>query len=447
MDFKKLVDPDTIEQYVKQALDWLNANVFVFSTINQLAIILAACIVAKFLEPRLRRWAGAAVAGTRIEIQANQVGVYTGPLTFPLVWLMLQWFSVYMAETAKLPNILIEAVVSLLTAWVAIRLAAGFIRDPFWSRTVTVIAWTIAALNIVDLLDPTIRFLDALAFSFGQVRVSVLGVLKGLIAVGVLMWAALALSRLLENRLRAIPSVTPSAQVLIGKTLRIVLITVAILMAISSIGIDLTALAVFTGGIGVGIGFGLQKIFANLVSGFILLMDRSLKPGDIITLGNGRGSTFGIINKLSARYVSVITRDGIETLIPNEELISTRVENWSFSDNNVRVRIPFGVSYNSDVHKVRELALQAAGEIERVLTYPRPICNLIEFGDNSVNFELRVWISDPVNGLGNIKHQINMRLWDLFKEHAVEIPFPQRDLHIRSSIPLRIEKDGNDQGD
>ncbi|MEX2451390.1 MAG: mechanosensitive ion channel domain-containing protein [Rhodospirillales bacterium] len=438
MDFKQLVDPDTMEAYFNQAVDWLNGNVFVFSTLNQLAIILAACIVAKFFEPRLRRWTEAAVAGTRIEPQARQIAVYTGPLTFPLLWLILQWFSVFMAESAALSNTLIEAVVSLLTAWVVIRLASGFIRDPFWSRTVAVIAWTIAALNIVDLLDPTIRFLDAIAFSFGNVRISVLGVMKGMIAVGVLMWAALALSRLLENRLRAIPSVTPSAQVLIGKILRITLITVAILMAISSIGIDLTALAVFTGGVGVGIGFGLQKIFANLVSGFILLMDRSLKPGDIITLGN----SFGEINKLSARYVSVITRDGIETLIPNEELISTRVENWSFSDNNVRMRIPFGVSYNADIHKARELALMAADEVERVLKTPRPLCNLLEFGDSSVNFELRVWIADPINGFGNIKHQINTRLWDLFKENDIEIPFPQRDLHIRSSVPLRLDKDG-----
>jgi small-conductance mechanosensitive channel len=438
MDFKQLVDPDTVAAYFKQALDWLNGNVFVSGTLNQLAIILAACVVAKFFEPRLRHWTEAAVAGTRIESQARQIAVYTGPLTFPLLWLILQWFSVFMTESAALSNILIEAVVSLLTAWVAIRLASGFIRDPFWSRTVAVVAWTIAALNIVDLLDPTIRFLDAIAFSFGNVRVSVLGVMKGMIAVGVLMWAALALSRLIENRLRAIPSVTPSAQVLIGKTLRITLITVAILMGISSIGIDLTVLAVFSGGIGVGIGFGLQKIFANLVSGFILLMDRSLKPGDIITLGN----SFGEINKLSARYVSVITRDGIETLIPNEELISTRVENWSFSDNNVRMRIPFGVSYNADIHKARELALMAAAEVERVLKTPHPVCNLLEFGDSSVNFELRVWIADPVNGFGNIKHRINMRLWDLFKENDIEIPFPQRDLHIRSSVPLRLDKDG-----
>ena len=223
---------------------------------------------------------------------------------------------------------------------------------------------------------------------------------------------------------------------LISKTLRITLIVVAILLSISSLGIDLTALAVFTGGIGVGIGFGMQKIFANLISGFILLMDKSLKPGDIITLG----TTFGEINKLSARYVSVITRDGIETLIPNEELISTRVENWSFSNNHVRVRIPIGVSYNSDIHKVRELALQAANEVERVFKEPKPVCNLLHFGDNSVNFELRVWIGDPVNGVGNIRHQINMRIWDLFKENDVEIPFPQRDLHIRSSIPLHVEQ-------
>ena len=124
-------------------------------------------------------------------------------------------------------------------------------------------------------------------------------------------------------------------------------------------------------------------------------------------------------------------------------MISTRVENWSFSNNNVRIRIPIGVSYNADVHKVRELALQAADEIERVFKDPKPVCNLLTFGDSSVNFELRVWIGDPINGIGNIKHLINMRLWDLFKEHNIEIPFPQRDLHIRSSVPLKFERDGD----
>jgi small-conductance mechanosensitive channel len=436
MDIGQYFDPETIEVFIKNLFAWLNQNIFVLSTIIQIGIIIAACIVAKFLDSRLRRWMSLAFEGSHFESQIRVIGYHTGPLAFPFIWLVLQWFSVFMTETAKMPNGFIEAVVSLLTAWVVIRLAAGFIRDPFWSRTITVIAWTLAALNIVDLLAPTIEFLDALAFSFGAVRISVLGLIKGIIAVAFLMWGALALSKILENRIKAISSVTPSAQVLISKTLRITLIVVAILLSISSLGIDLTALAVFTGGIGVGIGFGMQKIFANLISGFILLMDKSLKPGDIITLG----TTFGEINKLSARYVSVITRDGIETLIPNEELISTRVENWSFSNNHVRVRIPIGVSYNSDIHKVRELALQAANEVERVFKEPKPVCNLLHFGDNSVNFELRVWIGDPVNGVGNIRHQINMRIWDLFKENDVEIPFPQRDLHIRSSIPLHVEQ-------
>jgi len=446
MNILDLFDTDKFQVYVTDAIKWLNENVFVLSTVNQVLIILAACVVAKFLDGRIRRWASAAIEGTRYQTQLQNIGIHTGPLTFTFIWLVLQWFSVFMTETAKLPNGLIEAVVSLLTAWMVICLATGFIRNAFWARTVAVMAWTIAALNIVDLLQPTIEFLDALAFSFGKIRLSVLGVIKGIIAVCVLLWTALALSKFLENRVKTLPGVTPSAQVLIGKTLRITLIVVAVMLAISSLGIDLTALAVFTGGIGVGIGFGLQKIFANLISGFILLMDKSMKPGDLITLTTETGSNkvFGEINKLSARYVSVITRDGIETLIPNEELISTRVENWSFSHNNVRIRIPFGVSYDSDIHKARELALQAAVDIDRVFKEPPPVCNLLQFGNSSVDFELRVWIGDPINGVGNIKHQINMRLWDLFKENNIEIPFPQRDLHLRSAVPLRVEsnKDG-----
>ncbi len=182
------------------------------------------------------------------------------------------------------------------------------------------------------------------------------------------------------------------------------------------------------GAIGVGIGFGLQKIFSNLISGFILLLDKSIKPGDTIIV---EGS-YGRVDTLSARYVSVITRDGIEHLVPNEEMIVNRVENWSYSHNNVRLRIPVGVHYNSNVRKAIELCLQAADETERVLKSPKPACLLKGFGDSSVDLEIRIWVRDPMNGCSNVKSQVLLSVWDKFHEHNIEIPYPQRDLHLRS---------------
>ena len=214
--------------------------------------------------------------------------------------------------------------------------------------------------------------------------------------------------------------------------MRLLLYTLAVLAVLNSLGIDLTALAVFSGAVGLGIGFGLQKVFSNLISGFILLLDKSVKPGDIIALGD----TYGAINRLSARYVSVITGDGTEHLIPNEELISQRVENWSFSSENVRIHIPVGVSYNTDPRRAMALCVEAAEDTPRILSEPKPTCLMSGYGESSVDLELLAWISDPVNGILNVKSALYLSIWDKFKAHNIEIPFPQRDLHIRADQPL-----------
>ncbi|MCZ6859495.1 MAG: mechanosensitive ion channel, partial [Alphaproteobacteria bacterium] len=211
-------------------------------------------------------------------------------------------------------------------------------------------------------------------------------------------------------------------------------IIVAVFAALNSIGIDLTALAVFSGAVGLGIGFGLQKVISNLISGVILLMDKSVKPGDVIAIGD----TFGWINTLSARYVSVITRDGIEHLIPNEELISQRVENWSYSNTLVRFRMPIGISYDSDVVNAMALTVEAAKMVERVRDDPAPVCRLMNFGDNAIELELRIWISDPQAGVANVRSEVLLNIWTMFNENGIEFPYTQRDLHIKSSVPLRV---------
>jgi small-conductance mechanosensitive channel len=190
----------------------------------------------------------------------------------------------------------------------------------------------------------------------------------------------------------------------------------------------LTALAVFTGAVGVGIGLGLQKVVSNLISGVILLLDRSIKPGDVIEI-NG---TYGWITSLNARYVSLATRDGKELLIPNEDLITERVTNWSYSNNLIRQSLHIGVSYDSDVPGAMCLAVEAAGTVSRILELPRPTCLLKEFGDSAVNLELRFWIQDPANGTANVRSEVMLRIWDLFREHGIEFPFPQRDLTLRN---------------
>ena len=226
----------------------------------------------------------------------------------------------------------------------------------------------------------------------------------------------------------SLEELTPSVQVLLSKALKITLLAVAVIVALSSLGINLSAFAFIGGAIGVGVGFGLQKVVSNLVSGVILLLDRSIKPGDVIEIG----STYGRIQSLGARYVSVATRDRTEYLIPNEDLITTQVINWSFSDKLVRLKIIVGVSYDSDIHEVMRLMLEAAVNIPRVLANPKPVCQLKNFGDSSIDMELRIWISDPENGISNVSSAVRVAIWDTFKEYGIEIPYPQRDVHVKS---------------
>ncbi len=221
--------------------------------------------------------------------------------------------------------------------------------------------------------------------------------LKGAITLAVLIWIANTGARLVEHRLERLSVLAPAMRVLAGKLTRLVLVVLAVVLALGSIGIDLTAFAVFSGAIGVGVGFGLQKVVSNLVSGVILLLDRSIKPGDVIELDG----TYGFVNALNARYAAVTTRDGKEFLIPNEDLITQRVTNWSYSNDLIRLHVKMGISYQSDPHKAIELALEAAREVPRVLAEPPPNCLLVEFGDSSVDLELRFWINDPANGTAN----------------------------------------------
>jgi small-conductance mechanosensitive channel len=426
-----------VAQTLEQAAQWAADNVFDLSTLTEILVVAFAFLLAKVAEPRIGTRLGAVRVPPRFDRFLAPVIRTLTPLTLPLVWLVVLWVAVAAAEEAGWGHRVVTSAVSLLTAWIIIRLATTFVRQPGWSRAIAVAAWTVAALNIIGLLGPTVAVLDGIAIRFGELRVSVLDVAKGALALGVFLWLAAVASRLIERRLAATENLTPSAQVLFGKLARIPLFILAAVVALETVGIDLTVFAVFSGAVGLGVGFGLQKVVSNLISGLILLMDKSVKPGDVIAIGE----TYGWINSLNARYVSVITRDGTEHLIPNEELISQRVENWSYTHNLVRLRIPVGISYQSDVRGAIRLAREAAASIERVMKEPPPQCHLKGFGDNGVDLELRIWINDPQNGLSNVTNLVLLEIWDAYHEAGIEFPFPQRDVSIKEMPPLRIESD------
>ncbi len=322
---------------------------------------------------------------------------------------------------------LISVALSLAVVWLFVSVLSRIVRNRLVARLLSWGAWIYGALVILELDGRAAQFLDTIALPVGEIRLSALLVIKAGLLLVATIWLAVVVGRYLDELVQKSDELTPSIRVLVGKVAKIGLIVVAGMAALSSVGIDLTALTVFSGAIGLGLGFGLQKVISNFISGIIILLDKSIKPGDTISLEG----TFGWIRELRGRFVSVVTRDGREYLIPNEDFITGRVINWSFSDELVRLDVHFGVSYDADPHEVSRLAIEAAISVGRVVSDRRPVCWLTGFGESSLDFVLRFWITDPQKGLTNVRGKVLLALWDAFKEHGVEIPYPHREIIMK----------------
>jgi len=416
-------------EYGQSAYAYLSQPVIFIQLGIIAALFVPAVFLARFVEPRL-------------EQRARQIKGMPGLLRIIVAFLRrLTWlfFAVLLAITyvamrvAAWPEstFLVYSATLLSGAWLLIAVVSHAIRSRALGKVVNIVVWAYVAAAILGIVDDVAAVLDGAAFAVGNVRLSVLVILQGALFLGGLLWLSLSVGNFLDTRIQTVEELTPSLRVLIGKILRITLIIVALLVAMSGLGIDLTAFTVLSGAVGVGLGFGLQKVVSNFISGIIILLDESIKPGDTISLGE----TFGWIRQLRARFVSVVTRDGREFLIPNEDFITREVINWSFSDQYVRLDVPFGVSYDSDPHEVSRLAIEAAGAVDRVdsLRHP-PVCWLTAFGDSSLDFLLRFWIKDPQRGLTNIRGKVLLNLWDIFKENNVAIPYPHREVIMKTPV-------------
>ncbi len=348
-----------------------------------------------------------------------------------IAFVALAWTAVRGGERLGWPvaGDLMGLAATIATAWIAISFGGQLIRNRPLRRVVTWGAWTYVALLYLGFLDGAAAFLDSLAITFDDFRISALSVLKAVTVTGALILIARAILGAAIRRLQRSPDVSPSMRVLATKALQVLFFGVAVAIGLRAIGFDLTGLAVLSGAIGLGLGFGLQKVVSNLVSGVIILLDKSVKPGDVISLGD----TFGWINELGARYVSVVTRDGREYLIPNEDFVTGQVVNWSHTDEFVRIDLEFGTSYADDPHLVRQVAVEAASRVPRVLPDRAIACHITGFGDSSVDYVLRVWIRDAQDGLASIRGNIYLALWDAFKERGITIPFPQREVRVQGA--------------
>jgi len=358
----------------------------------------------------------------------------------PLLALFLFMLSRSIFKNFDLPYKILDIAIPLSISLAVIRITVYMLRKAFtqtpilkaWENIIVILVWGIFILHILGVLNGFIATLDGIAIKIGGNKISLLGTIKATSSVFIFVLIALWVSKRIEQKLLEMNHLASYLQIGIAKTIRVIALIVAILIALDLIGFDLTTLTVLGGALGVGIGFGLQRIASNFISGFILLFDRSIRPNDVISIG----ASFGWVKELRARYVVIQDRDGVETLIPNENLVTTQVINWSYTDRKIRIKSPVQISYKDDPNLAMELMIEAANENIRVLDDPPAVSRLMGFGDNGINLELRFWILDPEKGVNNVRSDVNLAIWNKFKQSHVTIPYPQRDVTIKNSIEV-----------
>jgi len=415
-------------EWADRIVEWVQTHLTSKAALLQALLALALCIVAYGLcralgfggrshDPDTGWKADARIAPLLNELRHCAWAGVSGALLL---------FADATARHFHLPHQVLSIACAAALAWVVAHVAGALIKSRFLGRMVAFVVWVLAVLHALGVFDVALEFLDDLGMSVGRTRISLLLVFKGFTLFVVLIQAARMLSGILDDHLHTAEGFSPSARVLFAKGARFGLYAVAVTITLSSVGVDLTSLTVFSGAVGVGVGFGLQKIFSNLVSGVILLMDKSLKPGDVIEVGGVQGR----LVQINARYAAVETLDGKAYLIPNENLIGNEVINLSYNDSRLLIRAEVGVSYACDPRHAMRLMEEAALTVPRVLADPAPRTLLTEFADSSVNLCLGFWIEDPEAGIGNVRSAVLLAIWDAFKKGGVEIPFPQREVRL-----------------
>jgi small-conductance mechanosensitive channel len=379
----------------------------------------------------------------RLSLQSGTAGAIAlmllRQLAFPFALGSLCGLASAVLSQFQLPTGLVASIAVVALSFVAIRVLVEIVKrmmrpGPLLVASEHLISWTIWAVVVLYLLGwigPVAAALDSIAIPIGKESFSLLDALRALTTLLLFTLGAAYVGTVASRRIMASAQIPIGVRVGVSKVLRFFLIVIAALIGMKLLGVDFAALAVFGGALGVGLGFGLQRITANFISGFILVGDRSIRQGDVITIGD----RFGVVKELRARYIVVQDRDGVDTLIPNENVISSEVINWSYGDRAIRLKLPVQVSYDDNPRKALSLLLEAASRHPRVEQSPAPAARLMSFGDNGIELELRFWIRDPENGVNNVRSDLYLEIWDLFAAADITIPFPQRDLHLKDGWP------------
>ncbi|QJB57056.1 mechanosensitive ion channel domain-containing protein [Pseudodesulfovibrio sp. zrk46] len=427
-----------LEQYRIFAVEWVQTNVLTTFTAAQWACILGALILAAIvvsvIRPRFETWVQTSVEN---ELLRSAFLASTG-IGYSIVFFVLAQICIAtFVLRDHFPHWLFAAS-DLAFAWIVIRLISFIIPNRAIAKTAAVFIWGITLLQIVGVMVHIKAYLQGLSIAMGDAHITVYGAIKGIVMAALCLQVASLISRFTVKKIETTGSLSPTLQVLISKIVNILLYTAAILLALTSVGIDLTSLTIFSGAIGVGIGFGLKTIFSNYVSGILLLIDNSIKPGDTIEIGG----VLGTVQDMRGRYASLLTRDGKEYLVPNEQLIANEVVNWTHSDRIVRLIVPVSIAYGTNTRQAKVLLEKASENVTRVLKFPAPVARIVELGDNAINMELWIWIADAEVGVRNVKSDVYFEICDIFEEHGISFPFPQRDIHIKQASALQVEVKG-----
>jgi small-conductance mechanosensitive channel len=421
------------------SLQSLTAELSSARFLNQLLVILASVAGAGAAARVLRRWVTSRV--TQFDAHSWQRGFVEGCLLqapYVLALLLCLVFRALMASRGA-DSSLISTAMQLLVALIVIRLLMYLLRLSLgprswlktWETRITFFIWIAVSLKLVGWFDDIESFLDHIDLLPGKASFSLWSLIKGLVVItGFVLITSIA-SRAIERRVMALDGVALSTRIGITKFTYFFLVGLGILLGINASGVDLTALTVLTGAIGIGLGFGLQSIASNFVSGFVLLMDKSIKPGDVISFTGQPGTStenFGWVQELRGRYVVVRDRDGVETLVPNQQLITNPVINWSYSDRKIRLKLPVRISYRDDPEEALAVLMRSTEGNPRVLHDPPPVSRLMQFSDHGMDLELRFWISDPENGVNNVRSDVNRVIWRLFRDSGITIPVAQMEV-------------------
>jgi small-conductance mechanosensitive channel len=433
---------DNASMFITSLLQGLRENFLHPIGIVQIGAIGVSFLIAWLLSLEIHKY-----LEKDIDRVKSHMRVTVSPAHFAIIfkyffWLLLVWFCHPLFIKFKMPTDILHMTLNFVIALLVIRFASFYIKSTFWSRAVYVICLVSISLRIFKLWNPTVDLLESMTVGMGKVSISVWGLIEAITVFIVLWVAAGAANRFFAHWLTASTKLTYSDRTLIQRVINAATVAVVILISLKAAGIHMAAVVVTGGAIGFAVGIGLQKIGSNMVSGIMLLLRKPIRQGDVIAFERSfAGATYGWITQIGLMYVQVATRSGSLLLIPNEVFVTEKIENLSYDNNLLRLDIPLGVSYSSDLKKAIMLAETAAMSIERILKTPESKCLVSEFGDSTVNLQLRIWIDDPKNGIENVKNAVLLKIWDSFHANGIEIAFPQRDLHIKSAVPLKFSKD------